>query len=460
MLRGGIYDQLEGGFHRYCLDKRWRSPRFEKLPILNAEMICLLLHAWQTTGNGRYRTAAEECLNFWRGELDSSERFFCASIAPEARSFEDGAYYTWSLRDIELLFPNASDAEFARRYFGIEETGNQPNTAPERTVLTSARPLTEFETETMDLDKARMKLFRICDTMREARAKRPQPARDRTPLCDANAMLAAAFIEGGRALGRSDFSAQGLKTLNAILNETVDGKESPRPVRHVLNDPNSVALAMDEAARAWACAQAYETTGDARYKQLAAEALDQLDVNYRDLLRGGYIERSFKGVMDYAPALNWRTKSIQDTSEPSTNGLIAALFARMAALTGEAQYMERARAAVEGVAAALEMPSPYNGTLTGAADAVQNGTLRVKVIGREGDAAVKAMLSLANARYFPWKSVMRFDTLEAAGEAAVAGMDGTKTMAIVEMKEEKKMAGSMAELDKILEEVLKSAAGK
>ena len=461
ILRGGIYDQLEGGFHRFATDRHWRVPRFEKQPILNAEMICILLHAWQATGNGLYRTAAEECLNFWRGELDAGGTFFSASIAPDARSFEDGAYYTWTVREIELLFSDETDIRFARMIYGIEETGNQPYSAPDRTVLTAARPLHEVARELgLDIDAARKRLERVRERMRSARSSRPPPPRDATPLCDANAMLAAVFIEGGRVLGRSEFARQGLKTLSAILKEQVDGKEVSRPLRHVLNDPKSVALAMDEAARAWACLQAYETTGDPTYKQLAADALNRLDGNYRDLLRGGYIERSFKGVMDFAPALNWRTKSIQDTSEPSTNGMIASVCVRLYALGGDAQYLERAKAAVEDIGGVLTTPSPYNATLTAAADAVQNGVLRVKIIGREGDTLAAAMLSLAQTRYFPWKTVLRFDTLNAAGEVAIANLDSTKVIAIVETKSDKLIAESMEELNKFLDDLGKSATPK
>lgn len=459
MLRGGFIDQLEGGFHHFCIDRQWRIPRFEKLPLLNAEMICLLLHTWQATGNGRYRSAAEDALNFWRGELDDGRAFFPASIAPDAYSFEDGAFYTWSLREIEALFTDESDVRFARKIYGIDEVGNQPYTAPDRTVLSATRPLHEMALEfKIGMDPARKQFERIRKTMRAARALRAAPARDDLALCDANSMLAAAFLEGGRLMGRDDFVKQGFKTLAAILKERRDGIEVPRPVRHVLNDPTSVPLALDEAARAWACLQAFETSGDSRYQQLAIDGLDRLDANYHDLLRGGYIERSFKGPMDFATAINWRTKSIQDTSEPSTNGLIATVYVRLFALTSDPQILERAKAAVESVGAVLATPSPYNSTLATAADAVQQGIVRIKIIGREGDAATTSLLSLAHSRYYPWKTVMRFDSAEAAGDVKVANIDGTKPYAIVETKSDKLIAESLDELNTFLDDLGKPPA--
>ncbi|MEI6234503.1 MAG: DUF255 domain-containing protein [Planctomycetota bacterium] len=458
MLRGGLYDHLEGGFHHFCVDRQWRVPRFEKMPLLNAEIITILLHTWQATGDGRYRTAAEDSLNFWRGDLDATGTFFPANIAPEARSFQDGDFYTWSLRDIELLFTDDTDIRFARSYFGIDESGNLPNTAPGQTVLSASRSVASVARELgLQLDAATKRLDRIRDTLRAARSLRPRPPRDETPLCDANAMLAAAFMEGGRLLGRDDLMRQGLKTLNAILNQHKEEGEVPRSVRHILNDPTSVPLAMDEAARAWACLHAYEATSNPTFMQLAVEALDRLDLNYRDLLRGGYIERSFKGPLDFAQALNWRTKSIQDTSEPATNGLIASTFVRLFALTSNPTYMERAKTAIENCATVFLNPSPYNSTLTAAADATQNGVLRIKVIGREGDAVTRAMLSLAHTRYFPWKTVMRFDTAEAAGEVTIANIDKKSAYAIVETQTDKLVAESLEELNTFLDDLGKRA---
>ncbi|HLX60032.1 MAG TPA: hypothetical protein VKX17_02000, partial [Planctomycetota bacterium] len=456
MLNGGIYDQLEGGFHRFTSDKRWLAPRFEKMPLLNAEFIALLLHTWQATGTARYRDAAEECLAFWRNELDANGKFFCASIAPEVHSYEDGAYYTWSLRELELLFADdPQDLRFARLYFGVDEIGNQTHTAPDRNVLHVAMPLHDVaRAMNIGVDAARKRLERVRNRLRAARAERPRPPRDTTPLCDANAMLAAAFIEGGRLLGRDELTAQGLKTLHAIVTERVTDLDTPRPVRHVLTDPASPALAFDEAARAWACVQAYETTSDASYKQLAIEALDRLDRDYRDQLDGGYIERSFKAPPDFAKLLNWRTKSIQDTSEPSSNGLIAQLFARLYALTGEVAFKERAQGALESVGAAFKAPSPYTATLAAAADAVQHGVVRIKIIGREKDPVTTAMLSLANARYYPWKTVMRFDNADASGETVAANRE--KPWAIIETQGEKRVAATLEELNKILREALQA----
>lgn len=460
MLNGGIYDQLDGGFHRSCVDKRWLLPRFEKLPVLNAEFIVLLLHTWQATGSARYRSAAEECLAFWRGELDVGGKFFCASIAPEAHSFEDGAFYAWSLRELELLFAGDPDSlRFARTYYGIGEYGNQSRTAPDRNILHVAVPLHEVARDLgIGIDDARKRRERVRERLRAARAERPRPPRDATALCDANAMMAAAFIESGRLLGREELTAQGLKTLHAILTERVNDLDTPRPVRHVLTDPSSAALAFDEAARAWACVQAYEATGDASYKQLATEALERLDRDYRDQLDGGYIERSFKAAPDFAKMLNWRTKSIQDTSEPSSNGLIAQIHARLYVLTGEAAYKDRTQTALESVGAALIVPGPYTATLALAADAVQNGVLRVMIIGRASDATVVAMLALANARYYPWKTVMRFDTSDAAGVVPVANLDGAKAFAIVEARGNKLVAETLEDLNKILREAVQ--AGK
>lgn len=448
MLRGGIYDQLEGGFHRYSIDQFWRVPRFEKLPVLNAEMVCVLLHAWQITGSAHYRSAVEQTLTFWLSTLDARREFFCASVAPEARSFEDGAYYTWSLKEIERLFSDPLDVRIIERAFGVRATGDQPQTAPGRNVLHVAEPL-NVVAKNLNLDPVDVlaRLNSIRETLRAERRRRPSPALDSTPLCDANAMLAAVFITAGRLLARDDFAAQGVRTLSALILEN----GAPRPPRHALNDPQSIPLAIDEAARAWACATAYEETGDKLFLKDAIDSLERLERDYRDVLRGGYGERSLKHAPDFARALNWRTKSVQDTSEPSSNGMIAQAQLRVHALTGDLRYLELAETTVGSFGRILDAPSLYNATLAGAADALQNGITRVKVIGKSNDINATTLLKSALSQYRPWQSVQRFDSLVAAGEVPIANLDDKKAFVLIINKTESEIAESVEELKKLLQ---------
>lgn len=443
MLRGGIYDQLEGGFHRFSTDRNWRVPRFEKLPVMNAELVNVLLHAWQTTGEPRYRTAVEETLAFWISTLDTRGEFFCASVAAQARSFEEGHYYTWTVAEFERVFSDAIDLRLAQTYFGVDDTGDQPQTAPGRNVLYEAKPLDEVARRlNLEPADARARLDRVRALLCAERRRRPAPALDRTPLCDANAMLAAAFIEAGRVLKRDDLRLQGLRTLQAILVE--NGK--PRAVRHVLNDPNSAPLLMDEAARAWACEMAFESEGDGAYWQQAQAAIERIERDYHDILGGGYNERSARHEPAFAKALNWRAKSMQDTSEPSSNGLTAHVFVRAYALTGEEHYKEMAETAVASYGKLLGAPGVYDGTLTAAADALEGGTLSVKIFGKADDAVAAGLLAAAVRAYVPWKCVQRFDSLEAAGEVAPGKADTSRAFALVRRKGETKVVATVEEL--------------
>ena len=450
MLRGGIYDQLEGGFHRYGIERFWHVPRFEKLPLLNAEMIAVLLHAWQVTGAVRYRAAAEQTLDFWLKLRDARGEFFPASVAPEARAYEDGRFYTWTVREIERLFADPLDLKLAQLYFGIDESGDQPQSAPGRNVLFEAVPLHEAARKiNLELSAARERLEKIRAVLREERKRREPPPVDATPLCDANALLAAAFIEAGALLDRADYRDQGLKTLRAIIDDG-DASREARPPRHVLNDPKSEPLVMDEAARAWAGLSAYELTGSEAFLKDARECLARIERDYRDILRGGCIERSFKRPPDFAAGLNWRTKSIQDTSEPSSNGFVALSFARMYALTGDERFREQAETTVLAFGKLLDEPSLFNATLTLAADALQNDIVRVRIIGKASDPAASALLNAARNRYLPSKSVQRFDTPEAAGLPPLANQDIKGVFAVITRQGDTQVAETVEELNKIL----------
>jgi len=430
MLNGGIYDQLDGGFHRMSIDPLWRVPRFEKFPAMNAELILVLLHAFQVTHDGRYASAAEQTLRGWLKTLDANHLFIAASIAPAARSFEDGQYYTWTVRELELLFPDERDVSLARAYFGISDTGNQPTT-PLRSVLTRSRPLADCAKEIgLPLSEAAQRLQSIRETMLDAREHRPRPALDHTPLCDANALFVCALLEAGRVLNRDEFTRQGVQTLKGIL-AALDSKTG-----HVLDDATSVPLASDLSATALACALVFEISGEPVFRAGADSCLNRLDTSYRDILRGGYTERNLKDSSDYAAALIWRTKSVQDTSEPASNGLIALAFERMALLTGDAKYLDRARTAVANFGGLLENPSVYNGTLAVAAEGLEHAVTKVTLLPGEDEGENRAWANAASAGYSPWICVLRGERAERASATVSRGGETKVVRTVAELVKE------------------------
>lgn len=373
MLKSGIYDQLAGGFHRYSTDRWWRQPRFEKLLVLNAEMLPVLLRAWKATGNARYKQAMEATLNCWTGMSDPTGTYFFGSQAADATGLDDGDYFTWTVRDIEAAFADDTLCNFAKLYFGVEESGDLPQSAPDRNVLFEAMPPAKAaEKLKLPAAGAEQMLARVRSGLLDERNRRPAPPIDKTIYVDGNALMAAAFIECGRGLEDAAITARGLKTLRQLLKTAVlrDKDGNVTEVVHALAaDGRIIAapkLSQDEAALALACSIAFEATKEAEFSDAADAALKRLDSRFWDKARGGYFDRAGDAV-DY-PGLKLPVKAFQDSSEPAANALAALASARMFVLTGRNDFASRASDIIDAFGGALLDLGIYGASLTHASE--------------------------------------------------------------------------------------------
>ncbi|MFH0937924.1 MAG: DUF255 domain-containing protein [Planctomycetota bacterium] len=393
MLSGGIYDQLEGGFHRYTTDRWWRRPCFEKLLIPNAEMVMACLHAWQVTGCARYRQAVEETLNFWAGMSASGGVFFYGSLAADAADDDGGAYFTWTVREIEAALRDDTDCRLAQMIYGIDGTDAEERRALFEVVSPSiaAKQLGLAEADVTS------RLARIRKLLLKARQRRPDPTSDRRIYFDGNALMAAAFMECGRVLEKPLYLQRGVAVLEQLLkqgllttgNETVavhvlsEGEKGagalesePRPLGigflfEGKKASSALGLAQDESALAYACASAYEATGEKRFLDAADGSLRRLDQKFWDKEHGGYFDRAVNAFAEL-PILQLPIKVFQDTSEPAINALAALASMRLYALTERKEYAERATRIVEAFGAVLEKLGPYGASLTAVVNALQS----------------------------------------------------------------------------------------
>ena len=429
MLRGAIYDRLGGGFHRYCADRFWRVPKFEKMLALNAEMLPVLLHSWQATGNPTYKEAIEKTVRFWNApplwNNPGSERNGAAgwsgSQAADFNSVDEGDYFTWTIKEVESALRDETDCKLACAFYDIGETGDQPQTAPDRNVLFEVMPLSAAaKAAGISEADAQQRLPRIHDLLLKARNTRPTPTVDDNLYVDGNALMAAAQLECGRALNHPEWIETGSKVLKEILTHGVQsgvGVDGSRMVHEYFGHrppgsalaPNSdggAGLAQDEAAVLNACAVAYEVTGEAYFLEQAEASFKRLNRNFWDPVGGGHFDRIAGANTEPLTSLPWTEKPYMDTSEPPANGLIAVGCMRLFALTMEPTYRDRANATVEAFAAGLPKLGPYSATLTSVADALQNGVTVVTITGEPKSAPVRELVETATRVYAPWKVVL------------------------------------------------------
>lgn len=323
MLAGGLHDRLGGGFHRVSIDRFWRVPRFEKLLGLNAEMLQLLVHAWQFTKDPAYRSAAEGVLRWMMETLADRERggFFAGQLGDEA-------YFTWTLGELEAALAEDEGCGLVRRFYEIEAWGDLAETNPHRNVLFEATTLPKAsEAIGVNALAGEKILGEALVKLRAARQKRPAPPVDRRILVDANARAVSACLLAAGAFARDDVRAFALKTLDRLLKEAADPAKG---AAHAIAPDGGVSfpfLANDEAALALACTDAYLASGDDRYFDAAEASVKRLDERFLDAADGCYADRALKagGSPPTLGRLSAVYKPLQDSSldGPSVNALAA-----------------------------------------------------------------------------------------------------------------------------------------
>ena len=389
MGRGGVYDQLAGGFHRYSVDERWLVPHFEKMSYDNSELLRNYLHGYQVTGKPFFREVAEGIIGWVNQVLsDQARGGFYGSQDADYSLEDDGDYFTWTLEELRAAL-TPEEARVMELYYDVEAHGEMHHN-PAKNVLWVAREPGEISS-ILGMSEADVQLFiaRAKGKMLAARVKRPTPYVDTTSYVAWNAMFASAYLEAylvlGGALGERcrDFAR---KTLDRILAEA--WKED-RGFAHRVGGAWLDGVLEDQVFTAAALLDAYEATLDRRYFEAAERAAKHAIARHGDAEGGGFFDRS----CDAAPlgGLEVRRKPLQDSPTPGVNSVAAIVLDRLYAYTGNALYRERAEQTLEafaaiapqfglfaasyGLAALLHARHPLQVVITGQADHPQAAAL-------------------------------------------------------------------------------------
>ena len=271
MARGGMYDQLGGGFHRYSVDAQWLVPHFEKMLYDNAQLAPLYLDGFVATGNPLYRRIAEETLDYVLREMTHPDGGFYSTQDADTDG-EEGLTYLWRLEEIQSLLDD-EHAPVLARYYQVDEAGNfaEPGATERKSILhvkLSVEEMsklfhTDVETVQRILDEGRA-------TLLAARRKRPQPGRDEKILASWNALAIRAFVRGAcvldapryldAALRAAGFIDENLRDPNGELLRTVKDGVARYP-----------AYLDDHAFLAAARLDLFEATGDSAHLERSRE---------------------------------------------------------------------------------------------------------------------------------------------------------------------------------------------
>ncbi|MBI3742263.1 MAG: thioredoxin domain-containing protein [Chloroflexi bacterium] len=343
MARGGMYDQLGGGFHRYSTDDHWLVPHFEKMLYDNAQLARVYLHAWQVTRDDFYRRVTEETLDYVAREMTHARGGFFSTQDADSEGHE-GKFFVWSAEEIRSILE--TDAKLFLDAYGVSENGNFEGQnilfAAQELDVTAALHKTTIAAVEQSLAVARQKLF-------AAREKRIKPARDEKILTAWNGMMLAAFAEAARVFKRDDYRAIAERNAEFLIHEMREKHENQNKLLRSWKDGVAKlnAYLEDYASLAEGLLALYETTFDEKYFIAARELADTMLARFADP-RGGFFDTS-----DDHEQLVTRPKDLQDNATPSGNAMAVTILLKLAAYTSDARYADAADRALRAIQPAL-----------------------------------------------------------------------------------------------------------
>ena len=395
MARGGIYDQLAGGFARYSVDATWTVPHFEKMLYDNAQLLRVYLHLWRVTGDKLAVRVVRETAAFLLADLRTAQGGFASALdadavppeppdapqaaeaatsaasgpatAPGGHAHEprahhpvEGASYAWTPAQLAAAL-DPDDAAWAAGLFAVTAAGTFEHGA---SVL--ALPV-----DAADADR----FARVRATLAAARAARPQPARDDKVVASWNGLAIAALAEAGALFDEPEWVAAAERAA-ALLRDVhlVDGRLR-RTSRDGRVGPN-VGVLDDYGNVADGLLALHQVTGSLEWLELAGRLLDVTRAHFR-APDGGFYDTA-----DDAPALLRRPREISDSATPSGQAALAGALLTYAALTGSAAHREDAEATIAVLAPLLARDARFAGHAGAVAEALVAGPAEVAVVGR------------------------------------------------------------------------------
>jgi uncharacterized protein YyaL (SSP411 family) len=405
MAKGGVYDQLAGGFHRYSVDERWLVPHFEKMSYDNSELLKNYLHGWQVTRNPILRETAESIIG-WVNEVlsDREQGGFYASQDADYSLDDDGDYFTWTLEELRSAL-SGEEARIMELHYDVEPHGEMHHN-PSKNVLWIARDAGEIA-RTLGLDEAQVRLAiaKAKDKMLRARMLRPTPFVDKTMYVSWNAMFVSSYFEAARILSGSEGENCGAfarKTLDRMLSEAWSEEQG---FAHRIGGPALRGSLDDQVFGVLALLDAYEATLEPRYFLAAQRTMDVAIEKYGDAEDGGFSDRASD-----APAmggLEVRRKPFQDSPTPGANSVAVLALTRMHAYTDDGRYHDWARKTLEAFAGIAPQYGLFAATYGLAATLFAEHPTQVVITGGSGDGVAQKLENAANSVYRLGKAVLR-----------------------------------------------------
>lgn len=391
MARGGMYDHLGGGFHRYSVDAVWLVPHFEKMLYDNALLARLYLHAFQATGNPFYRRVVEETLDYVIREMTAPGGGFYATQDADSEG-EEGKFFLWTPEEINRVLGETDGPVFCAAY-NVTPGGNFEG----KSILNLPKPLEQVAAE-LDISPEILQdtLARGRSALFEAREQRVKPARDEKIITAWNGLMLAAFAEAGRVLNRPDYTTVATRNAGFILSTMSENGRLYRTWKAEAGKARLMGYLEDYAFYADGLLALYQTTFNPRWFREARALMEVVLEHFVDNEAGGF----FDTADDHEPLVT-RPKGLQDNAIPCGNSMAVRTLLLLAAYTGQDKYLQPALGALVALQQAVaRYPAAFAHWL-GALEMALAQPKEIALIGPLHRADTRAMLRILQEPYRP-----------------------------------------------------------
>ncbi len=406
MKRGGIFDQIGFGFHRYSTDNHWLLPHFEKMLYDQAMLALAFTETYQATGKYLYKETAEQIFTYVLRDMTAENGgFFSAEDADS--DGEEGKFYVWTTDEISLIL-NKEDADFFINVFNLTKKGNFKDQSTgnftgtniphiERSISEIAKKytLTEKQIDTR-IEKIREILF-------VEREKRIHPFKDDKILTDWNGLMIAAFSKAGRVFDNIEYTNAAEKAAEFIFNNLSSGNRLLH--RYRKGEAKTKGNLDDYSFFVFGLLELYEATFNHRYLQKAIEYTEVMRTHFEDNKNEG-----FYFSPDDGEKLLIRTKEIYDAAIPSGNSVAFYNLVRLGRITANTKYDELAADLTKAFSANIEQSPTGVSFLLSGLEFELGKSFEIVIVGEKTAKNYAQIVNAIYSKYIPNKVVISINS--------------------------------------------------
>ena len=413
MERGGIHDQLGGGFHRYSTGATWLVPHFEKMLYDQAQLAITYTEAYQITHDSFYAHTARNILDFALREMQQPRGGFASAedadspISSGKQDSAEGVFYVWSAAEIEAIL-SKQDAAVLEYGYGVESSGNVPAQQDVRGELKGKNVLYEAHSTEETAKKFGLTAEQTADKLTagrkalfEARSRRPRPPLDDKIVTAWNGMMISALARASQALNEPRYLESAQATAKFVETHLYDLKTGKLWRSYRAGGPSVDGFLDDYTDLIGGLLDLYQAGFDVHWLQWAVSLQEKQDRLFGDEKAGGYFDTGSSDA-----SLLSRTREAYDGAEPSPNSTAAMNLLRLAQFTDRAEWRDKAQKTLSAFAARLQSDPGGVPALASALDFRLSQTKQIVIAGDPGSADTQVLLQLVNQRFLPNKVVI------------------------------------------------------